>query len=194
MARELRGAPVAAEITEDVARRAEALRARGVEPCLAVVRVGEREDDLSYERGATKRCERAGVAMRRVLLASDCSQEELLEAIGELNRDESVHGVLMFRPLPAPRAERVFSPIRSAKIPRLLGSAVSELPEIKPRLRNRLMPRAYPPRTTPRFSEREFRGLQPARFQGAQTTRYCPRTCPPSVAREAKGFFRIRTA
>lgn len=106
MARELRGAPVAAEITEDVARRAEALRARGVEPCLAVVRVGEREDDLSYERGATKRCERAGVAMRRVLLEADCSQEELIEAIGELNRDETVHGVLMFRPLPAHLDER----------------------------------------------------------------------------------------
>lgn len=78
-----------------------ALRERGVVPTLAIVRVGEREDDLSYERGALKRCEKVGIEARRVLLPADVSQDELLAAIEDINTDSSVHGCLMFRPLPA---------------------------------------------------------------------------------------------
>lgn len=58
MAELLKGAPVARALTEELAARCAALRERGVVPTLAMVRVGEREDDLSYERGALKRCER----------------------------------------------------------------------------------------------------------------------------------------
>ncbi|MFR7798179.1 MAG: tetrahydrofolate dehydrogenase/cyclohydrolase catalytic domain-containing protein [Collinsella sp.] len=77
------------------------LRERGVMPTLAIVRVGEREDDLSYERGALKRCEKVGIEARRVLLPADVSQDELLAAIEDINADPAVHGCLMFRPLPA---------------------------------------------------------------------------------------------
>ena len=55
MAELLKGAPVARALTEELAARCAALRERGVVPTLAIVRVGEREDDLSYERGALKR-------------------------------------------------------------------------------------------------------------------------------------------
>ena len=65
MAEILRGAPVAAELTEELASRVEALREGGVMPTLAIVRVGERPDDLSYERGACKRAEKVGVAVKR---------------------------------------------------------------------------------------------------------------------------------
>lgn len=65
-----------------------------------MLRVGEREDDLAYERGATKRCEKVGVAVRHVTLTEDITQAELSEEIRRLNSDESVHGVLMFMPLP----------------------------------------------------------------------------------------------
>lgn len=78
-----------------------ALRERGVVPTLAIVRVGEREDDLSYERGALRRCEKVGIEARRVLLPADVSRDELLAAIEDINTDSSVHGCLMFRPLPA---------------------------------------------------------------------------------------------
>ena len=78
-----------------------ALRERGVVPTLAIVRVGEREDDLSYERGALKRSEKVGIEARRVLLPADVSQDELLAAIKDINADPTVHGCLMFRPLPA---------------------------------------------------------------------------------------------
>ena len=105
MAELLRGAPVARAITEDLVARADGLRARGIVPTLAILRVGEREDDLSYERGALKRCEKVGIEARRIVLPADCGQAALEEAIRGLNADPSVHGVLMFRPLPAPLDE-----------------------------------------------------------------------------------------
>ena len=101
MAELLKGAPVARALTEELAVRCAALRERGVVPTLAIVRVGEREDDLSYERGALKRCEKVGIEARRVLLPADVSQDELLTAIEDINADSTVHGCLMFRPLPA---------------------------------------------------------------------------------------------
>ncbi len=100
MADLLRGAPVATAITQDAAARASALEARGVRPTLAIVRVGEREDDLAYERAALKRAEKAGAAVRRHVLPADCTQAELEEVLGQVGGDPAVHGCLMFRPLP----------------------------------------------------------------------------------------------
>ena len=101
MADLLKGAPVAKALTAELAERAQALRAAGVVPTLAIVRVGEREDDLSYERGALKRCEKVGIEAKRILLPADAVQERLMAAIDEVNADAAIHGCLMFRPLPA---------------------------------------------------------------------------------------------
>lgn len=106
MAALLKGAPAAKALTEQLQKRAEALAAKGVTPCLAILRVGAREDDLSYERGAMKRCEKVGIAVRQVVLPDTVTQEELLAEIDKLNRDSAVHGVLMFRPLPKTIDER----------------------------------------------------------------------------------------
>lgn len=100
MAELLRGAPAAKAIAERVRAEAEALRSRGVTPGLALVRVGERDDDLAYERAALKRCEQCGIAARRVTLRADATQERLLAEIAALNADGSVHGILLLRPLP----------------------------------------------------------------------------------------------
>ena len=100
MAEELRGKPVADAINEALAPRVQALREKGVVPTLAIVRVGERDDDLSYERGALKRCEALDIAVRTFELAADCTQEQLIAAIDEVNGDPAIHGCLMFRPLP----------------------------------------------------------------------------------------------
>lgn len=100
MAEILKGAPVAAAITEELIRRADALKAKGVEPCLAILRVGERADDLAYERGALKRCEKVGVRTVSIVLDADCTQDALLDAIARINADDAIHGCLMFRPLP----------------------------------------------------------------------------------------------
>ena len=100
MATLLKGAPAAKALTEHLQKRAESLTAKGVTPCLAILRVGAREDDLSYERGAMKRCEKVGISVRQVILPDTVTQSELLAEIDKLNRDDAVHGVLMFRPLP----------------------------------------------------------------------------------------------
>ena len=102
MAELLKGAPVAAAIADRTTKQAEALRARGIEPTLAIVRVGERPDDISYEKGAMKRCAAAGVAVKNVVLDADVTQEALIETLEKLNGDKTVHGILLFRPLPAP--------------------------------------------------------------------------------------------
>ena len=100
MARQLLGKEVTAALNERIKADVAALNAKGVKPTLGIIRVGERPDDLSYERGATKRCETLGVEYKKYLLPADVSQEELLKVIDEVNKDDNIHGVLMFRPLP----------------------------------------------------------------------------------------------
>lgn len=97
----LKGAEVVEVMNADLLKQSEALRADGINPTLAIVRVGERGDDISYERGATKRAEKVGVDVKNVLLSEDVSQDELIKVIKDINADDSVHGVLMFRPLPS---------------------------------------------------------------------------------------------
>ena len=100
MAELLKGAPVAEALAERCTADVEACKAKGVDPTLAILRVGERDDDLSYERGATKRCEAVGVAVKNVVLPADVDQATMMATIEDLNNDAGVHGVLMFRPLP----------------------------------------------------------------------------------------------
>ena len=100
MAEILKGASVAAAITENLVRRVDALKSKGVEPCLAILRVGARADDLAYERGARKRCEKLGIHIVSFELDTDCTQDELLDEIAHINADNAIHGCLMFRPLP----------------------------------------------------------------------------------------------
>ena len=100
MAKLLKGAPVASALNEATAADVENLKRQGVSPTLAILRVGERPDDIAYENGATKRCEKVGVAVRGVTLPADVGQDELLRQIDALNNDAAVHGILMFRPLP----------------------------------------------------------------------------------------------
>lgn len=97
----LKGAPVAAALQEKAAAGAAALREKGIAPTLAILRVGERPDDISYEKGAQKRCDAAGVSLRSVVLPEDVTQSAFMETLNGLNRDSTVHGILLMRPLPA---------------------------------------------------------------------------------------------
>ena len=100
MAQILKGAPVVAAMNEANAARCAALKEKGIVPTLAVVRVGAREGDISYEKGIVTRCGKVGVEVRQFHLAEDVTQEELLDVIRQINGDASVHGCLIFRPLP----------------------------------------------------------------------------------------------
>jgi len=100
MAKILKGADVAAALNERLSAQVAELQARGVAPTLAIMRVGEREDDISYEKGAMKRCAKVGVAVQNIVLPTDISERELLIQVGRVDRDPSIHGCLLFRPLP----------------------------------------------------------------------------------------------
>lgn len=100
MADTLKGAPVVEALNAEMAQTVEELKNQGINPTLAIVRVGEREDDVAYERGAMKRCEKVGVGVKQVLLPGDCTEDALVAALRDLNADDGVHGVLLFRPLP----------------------------------------------------------------------------------------------
>jgi len=105
MAELLKGAPAAAALTEKLAAKCAELKEKGVEPCLAIMRVGERGDDISYETGAMKRADKVGIKVKQFLLPADASREQILDTIREINEDSSIHGCLMFRPLPDKKVE-----------------------------------------------------------------------------------------
>ncbi len=110
MAEILKGAPVAAALTEKLIERSRTLKHK---PTLAILRVGNKPDDISYETGIIKRCEKIGIDVRKILLLEDCENEKIFEAVKNLNDDESVHGVLVFRPLSDKSTEKRVSEILS---------------------------------------------------------------------------------
>ncbi len=100
MAKLLLGKEVTDALNANLQERTAALRAKGVEPTLAIVRVGEDPSDLSYEKGAIKRAELVGVSVKQYILPGDADKAAVLAVIDEINADAAIHGVLMFRPLP----------------------------------------------------------------------------------------------
>lgn len=116
MAEILKGAPVTAALNEKITEEVAKLRRAGIVPTLAIFRVGERDDDLSYERGAMKRCEAVGVQVKNVVLPADVDSDTFFNTLDKLNNDPSVHGILMFRPLPThidgEKARQMLSPAK----------------------------------------------------------------------------------
>ena len=100
MAEILKGKEVVAALKEKLIAEVAALQEKGVTPTLAIVRVGERPDDISYEKGAMTRCKGIGVNVKNFVLPADCTQDDLLAVIKEVNEDKDIHGCLLFRPLP----------------------------------------------------------------------------------------------
>ena len=100
MAKQLLGKEVNEALVAALQGRTAALKEKGVQPTLGIIRLGENPSDLSYEKGATKRAEEVGVAVKNYILPETATKEEVLKVIDEVNADASVHGVLMFRPLP----------------------------------------------------------------------------------------------
>ena len=96
---EYRGMPAVKAMAEEFKSRVAALKERGVYPKLAVVRVGEREDDIAYEKGIVKRFGTVEADVEVIKLPIDIDEESFEETIRRLNEDEKVHGILVFRPL-----------------------------------------------------------------------------------------------
>ena len=100
MAKRLLGKEVNEALVANLQARTAALQEKGVVATLGIIRLGENPSDLSYEKGATKRAEEVGVAVKNYILPETATKEEVLAVIDEVNADASIHGVLMFRPLP----------------------------------------------------------------------------------------------
>lgn len=94
---ELRGKKVSDGIKEYVSKELETL---SFVPKLAIVRVGENPDDMSYERGATKKLKSFGLDVASYVFPQDISDEEFKKAFKEINEDDEVTGILLLRPLP----------------------------------------------------------------------------------------------
>ena len=100
MAKRLLGKEVNEALVASLQTRVAALKEKNVTPTLGIIRLGENPSDLSYEKGATKRAAEVGIEVKNYILPEETTREELLALIDSINADDSVHGVLMFRPLP----------------------------------------------------------------------------------------------
>lgn len=94
----LKGAEVSAKIKEEVQEMLEGLE--GPVPQLAIVRVGERPDDMSYERGAVKKMEKFGLQVKSCVFPADISDADFKAGFAKVNDDPQVAGILLLRPLP----------------------------------------------------------------------------------------------
>ena len=113
MATRLTGAPVASKIYAQVREKAAAL---GTQPCLAAVSVGAQPDDRAYLRSIARSADGCGVAVRPVELPADCTADALTGTLRALSADDTVHGVLLLRPLPkALRAQHLLDALDPRK-------------------------------------------------------------------------------
>lgn len=94
------GKQVASDVRADVAKKVAELKEKGINPCLAVILVGENPASVSYVTGKQKALAEVGMVDRSVHLPESTTEEELLKLIDELNKDKSVHGILVQLPLP----------------------------------------------------------------------------------------------
>ena len=94
------GFEIARQVREEVANKTAELKAKGINPCLAVILVGENPASVSYVTGKQKALAEVGMLDKSIKLPESTTEEELLNLIDELNKDDSVHGILVQLPLP----------------------------------------------------------------------------------------------
>lgn len=112
----LLGAAVRQSIEAEVSERLAAIAKKGESVCIALFRVGEREDDRRYERSILRACERLGILTEQTAFSESVPEETLYAALREAAIDERIDGILLFRPLPqALRTERIRTAVPPGK-------------------------------------------------------------------------------
>ena len=101
MAIRIEGKLLAAQVKERVAAGVKELKEKGIEPCLAVIMVGENPASQVYVKGKVKDCAECGIKSLDIHLPAETTQNELLQKLAELAGDAGVHGLLVQLPLPA---------------------------------------------------------------------------------------------
>ena len=101
------GKIISAHIKQQVAAQVDELKAQGINPCLAVIIVGDDFASRTYVNNKKKTCEEVGIKSLEFALPAETSQDELLELVEKLNADDSVNGILCQLPIPAHIDEKV---------------------------------------------------------------------------------------
>ena len=95
------GKKLSQEIRSNLKIKCEELKEKGINPKLAVIMVGEDKASQLYVRNKSKSCNEVGIEFEEFLLAENTKQEELIELIEKLNKDNSIHGILLQSPIPS---------------------------------------------------------------------------------------------
>ena len=96
----LKGKAVAQKIKDQMKKDIDELRKANKRPRLGIVRLGNNPGDISYEKSIIKNCDNVGIESKVYERDTDIKTEDLVELINELNQDNEISGILVFRPLP----------------------------------------------------------------------------------------------
>ena len=96
----LLGTTVAKDKTEQLREKVEELHKQGIKPKLVMMRVGDKADDLAYQRSALSRMEKVNILSEVQEFSNDVTEEVFLRQLEENNQNDEVHGILIFLPLP----------------------------------------------------------------------------------------------
>lgn len=110
----LKGKAVADGICDNIRTEIADLCKKNIAPGLAIVRVGEKPDDIYYQSSAEKRMESVGIRVASIVLKANISEDALITKLIELNLDDEIHGILLLMPLPphidGEKVKRVIAP------------------------------------------------------------------------------------
>ncbi len=109
MAKILYGNEVALKIKEDLKLRIDKLKEKNIIPKLAILRMGNKQDDIAYERSIIKSCEKLNIETKVEELKEDILEEDFLKLMERLNNEKDIHGILVFRPYPKHLNENIIN-------------------------------------------------------------------------------------
>lgn len=96
----LKGKPVVEALKERISEETVSLKRKAIEPTLAIIRVGTRPDDVFYEKSIIRNCDSVGIKTKVFEVQADIDMDKFSAIVKEVNDDKSVHGIMLFRPLP----------------------------------------------------------------------------------------------
>ena len=97
----LRAGPVVQALKESIREKVRALKDKGVFPTIGIVRIGQRPDDVYYESNIIKNCQSVGIEAKAYIADKNVGREDFYDLVREVNNNAGIHGILVFRPLPA---------------------------------------------------------------------------------------------
>ncbi len=107
MAELLDGRELAKTLLNEIKEESNSMRSNNIIPTIGIIRVGNKGDDIAYERGILKNCEKVDIKSKVVELDNNVAFEDFANVLESFNTDDDIHGILIFRPLPKHLDENV---------------------------------------------------------------------------------------